>query len=536
MKRVSNVIDCWFDSGSMPFAQWHYPFENQKLFEENFPADFISEAVDQTRGWFYTLMAISTVLFDQAPYKNVIVLGLVQDENGQKMSKSKGNAVDPMEILNRFGADAVRWYFYTNSAPWLPSRFYDGAVMECQRKFLGTLWNTYAFYVLYAQIDQFDPTKYQMDEESLPIMDKWLLSRLNTLIRTVDGHLEQYRIPEAAKALEEFVDELSNWYVRRCRERYWVKGMPQDKINAYLTLHQALVTVAKLAAPMIPFMADEIYLNLVAGFSSTAPESVHLCDYPVCEERWIDAGLERAMDEVLKIVVAGRACRNNAAIKNRQPLGRMFVKTAAAQLSEEYSTIILEELNVKDILFTQDVREFTTYTFKPQLRTVGPKYGKLVGQIRQALTEVDGNEAMDALRNTQQLCLDISGTQVVLGEEDLLIESAQKPGFMAETEGDLTVVLDTNLTEELLEEGFVREVISKVQTMRKEAGFEVTDHIEFFYSGSGKAERIIRDNEEKIAPEVLADRIAGAEADQEAYTKEWNVNGEPVVFAVKKAE
>lgn len=536
MKRVSNVIDCWFDSGSMPFAQWHYPFENQKLFEENFPADFISEAVDQTRGWFYTLMAISTVLFDQAPYKNVIVLGLVQDENGQKMSKSKGNAVDPMEILNRFGADAVRWYFYTNSAPWLPSRFYDGAVMECQRKFLGTLWNTYAFYVLYAQIDQFDPTKYQMDEESLPIMDKWLLSRLNTLIRTVDGHLEQYRIPEAAKALEEFVDELSNWYVRRCRERYWVKGMPQDKINAYLTLHQALVTVAKLAAPMIPFMADEIYLNLVAGFSSTAPESVHLCDYPVCEERWIDAGLERAMDEVLKIVVAGRACRNNAAIKNRQPLGRMFVKTAAAQLSEEYSTIILEELNVKDILFTQDVREFTTYTFKPQLRTVGPKYGKLVGQIRQALTEVDGNEAMDALRNTQQLCLDISGTQVVLGEEDLLIESAQKPGFMAETEGDLTVVLDTNLTEELLEEGFVREVISKVQTMRKEAGFEVTDHIEFFYSGSGKAERIIRDNEEKIAPEVLADRIAGAEADQEGYTKEWNVNGEPVVFAVKKAE
>lgn len=536
MKRVSNVIDCWFDSGSMPFAQWHYPFENQKLFEENFPADFISEAVDQTRGWFYTLMAISTVLFDQAPYQNVIVLGLVQDENGQKMSKSKGNAVDPMEILNRFGADAVRWYFYTNSAPWLPSRFYDGAVMECQRKFLGTLWNTYAFYVLYAQIDQFDPTKYQMDEKSLPIMDQWLLSRLNTLIRTVDGHLEQYRIPEAAKALEEFVDELSNWYVRRCRERYWVKGMPQDKINAYLTLHQALVTVAKLAAPMIPFMADEIYLNLVAGFSSTAPESVHLCDYPVCEERWIDAGLERAMDEVLKIVVAGRACRNNAAIKNRQPLGRMFVKTADAQLSEEYSTIILEELNVKDILFTQDVREFTTYTFKPQLRTVGPKYGKLVGQIRQALTEVDGNEAMDALRSTQQLCLDISGTQVVLGEEDLLIESAQKPGFMAETEGDLTVVLDTNLTEALLEEGFVREVISKVQTMRKEAGFEVTDHIEFFYSGSGKAERIIRDNEEKIAPEVLADRIAGAEADQEAYTKEWNVNGEPVVFAVKKAE
>ena len=536
MKRVSNVIDCWFDSGSMPFAQWHYPFENQELFEENFPADFISEAVDQTRGWFYTLMAISTVLFDQAPYKNVIVLGLVQDENGQKMSKSKGNAVDPMEILNRFGADAVRWYFYTNSAPWLPSRFYDAAVMECQRKFLGTLWNTYAFYVLYAQIDQFDPTKYQMDEENLPIMDQWLLSRLNTLVRTVDGYLEQYRIPEAAKALEEFVDELSNWYVRRCRERYWVKGMPQDKVNAYLTLHQALVTVAKLAAPMIPFMADEIYQNLVAGLSGNAPESVHLCDYPVCDEKWIDAGLESAMDEVLKIVVAGRACRNNAAIKNRQPLGRMFVKTAAAQLPEEYSTIILEELNVKDILFTQDVREFTTYTFKPQLRTVGPKYGKLVGQIRQALTEVDGNEAMDALRSTHQLCLDISGTQVILGEEDLLIESAQKPGFMAETEGELTVVLDTNLTEELLEEGFVREVISKVQTMRKEAGFEVTDHIELFYSGSGKAERIIRDNEEKIAPEVLAGHIACAEADKEAYAKEWNVNGEPVVFAVKKAE
>ena len=507
MKRVPNVIDCWFDSGSMPFAQWHYPFENEKMFKEHFPADFISEAVDQTRGWFYTLMAISTVLFDQAPYKNVIVLGLVQDENGQKMSKSKGNAVDPMEMLEKFGADAIRWYFYTNSAPWLPSRFYEGAVTECQRKFLGTLWNTYAFYVLYAEIDQFNPMEHALVEDELSIMDRWLLSKLNTLIRTVDTHLENYRITEAAKALEDFVDELSNWYVRRGRERYWGKEMTADKINAYMTLHEALVTVAKLAAPMIPFMSEEIYLNLVAGLDPAAPRSVHLCDYPVCDESRIDPELENAMEEVLEIVVAGRACRNNAAIKNRQPIGRMYVKTPKEALSDEYAAVIRDELNVKEIVFTQDVRDFTLYVYLLQLRTVGPKYGKLLGKIRTLLTELDGNEAMDILRSGKPLSFDIEGTAVELAEEDLLIESTQKSGFMAETEGELTVVLDTNLSPELLEEGFMREVISKLQTMRKEAGFEVTDHIEVSYWGSEHAQKQIQVNEQTIAKEVLADQI-----------------------------
>ena len=534
MKRVPNVIDCWFDSGSMPFAQWHYPFENEKMFKEHFPADFISEAVDQTRGWFYTLMAISTVLFDQAPYKNVIVLGLVQDENGQKMSKSKGNAVDPMEMLEKFGADAIRWYFYTNSAPWLPSRFYEGAVTECQRKFLGTLWNTYAFYVLYAEIDQFNPMEHALVEDELSIMDRWLLSKLNTLIRTVDTHLENYRITEAAKALEDFVDELSNWYVRRGRERYWGKEMTADKINAYMTLHEALVTVAKLAAPMIPFMSEEIYLNLVAGLDPAAPRSVHLCDYPVCDESRIDPELENAMEEVLEIVVAGRACRNNAAIKNRQPIGRMYVKTPKEALSDEYAAVIRDELNVKEIVFTQDVRDFTTYTFKPQLRTVGPKYGKLLGKIRTLLTELDGNEAMDILRSGKPLSFDIEGTAVELAEEDLLIESTQKSGFMAETEGELTVVLDTNLSPELLEEGFMREVISKLQTMRKEASFEVTDHIEVSYWGSEHAQKQIQVNEQTIAKEVLADQIFEGGSLEGAYEKEWNVNGEKVSFAVKR--
>ncbi|HIR34956.1 MAG TPA: isoleucine--tRNA ligase [Candidatus Faecimorpha stercoravium] len=534
MKRVPNVIDCWFDSGSMPFAQWHYPFENEKMFKEHFPADFISEAVDQTRGWFYTLMAISTVLFDQAPYKNVIVLGLVQDENGQKMSKSKGNAVDPMEMLEKFGADAIRWYFYTNSAPWLPSRFYEGAVTECQRKFLGTLWNTYAFYVLYAEIDQFNPMEHALVEDELSIMDRWLLSKLNTLIRTVDTHLENYRITEAAKALEDFVDELSNWYVRRGRERYWGKEMTADKINAYMTLHEALVTVAKLAAPMIPFMSEEIYLNLVAGLDPAAPRSVHLCDYPVCDESRIDPELENAMEEVLEIVVVGRACRNNAAIKNRQPIGRMYVKTPKEALSDEYAAVIRDELNVKEIVFTQDVRDFTTYTFKPQLRTVGPKYGKLLGKIRTLLTELDGNEAMDILRSGKPLSFDIEGTAVELAEEDLLIESTQKSGFMAETEGELTVVLDTNLSPELLEEGFMREVISKLQTMRKEAGFEVTDHIEVSYWGSEHAQKQIQVNEQTIAKEVLADQMYEGGSLEGAYEKEWNVNGEKVSFAVKR--
>ena len=534
MKRVPNVIDCWFDSGSMPFAQWHYPFENEKMFQEHFPADFISEAVDQTRGWFYTLMAISTVLFDQAPYKNVIVLGLVQDENGQKMSKSKGNAVDPMEMLEKFGADAIRWYFYTNSAPWLPSRFYEGAVTECQRKFLGTLWNTYAFYVLYAEIDQFNPMEHALVEEELSIMDRWLLSKLNTLIRTVDTYLENYCITEAAKALEDFVDELSNWYVRRGRERSWGKEMTADKINAYMTLQEALVTVAKLAAPMIPFMSEEIYRNLVAGLDPAAPKSVHLCDYPVCDESRIHPELENAMEEVLEIVVAGRACRNNAAIKNRQPIGRMYVKTPKEALPEEYAAVIRDELNVKEIVFTQDVRDFTTYTFKPQLRTVGPKYGKLLGKIRTLLTELDGNDAMGILRSGKPLSFDIEGTAVELAEEDLLIESTQKSGFMAETEGELTVVLDTNLSPELLEEGFMREVISKLQTMRKEAGFEVTDHIEVSYWGSEHAQKQIQVNERTIAKEVLADQMHAGSSLEGAYEKEWNVNGEKVSFAVKR--
>ena len=473
-------------------------------------------------------------MFDQAPYKNVIVLGLVQDENGQKMSKSKGNAVDPMEMLEKFGADAIRWYFYTNSAPWLPSRFYEGAVTECQRKFLGTLWNTYAFYVLYAEIDQFNPMEHALVEDELSIMDRWLLSKLNTLIRTVDTHLENYRITEAAKALEDFVDELSNWYVRRGRERYWGKEMTADKINAYMTLHEALVTVAKLAAPMIPFMSEEIYLNLVAGLDPAAPRSVHLCDYPVCDESRIDPELENAMEEVLEIVVVGRACRNNAAIKNRQPIGRMYVKTPKEALSDEYAAVIRDELNVKEIVFTQDVRDFTTYTFKPQLRTVGPKYGKLLGKIRTLLTELDGNEAMDILRSGKPLSFDIEGTAVELAEEDLLIESTQKSGFMAETEGELTVVLDTNLSPELLEEGFMREVISKLQTMRKEAGFEVTDHIEVSYWGSEHAQKQIQVNEQTIAKEVLADQMYEGGSLEGAYEKEWNVNGEKVSFAVKR--
>ena len=534
MKRVPEVIDCWFDSGAMPYAELHYPFENKELFEQQFPAQFISEAVDQTRGWFYSLHAEATLLFNQPAFKNVIVLGLVLDKDGNKMSKSKGNAVDPLDALGTFGADAIRWYFYTSSAPWLPSRFHDEAVKECQRKFLGTLWNTYAFYTLYAEIDQFDPTKYTLDKSQLSIMDKWLLSRLNTLIQQVDTRLERYQIPEAAKALEDFVDELSNWYVRRSRERYWGKDMTQDKINAYMTLYEALVTVAKCAAPMIPFMAEEIYQNLVAGLDPNAPESVHLCDYPVSDASLIDADLEASMEEVLRIVADGRACRNEAAIKNRQPIARMFVKTEAAALPTEYQDIIKDELNVKEIIFTQSVRDFTTYTFKPQLRTVGPKYGKLLGKIRPALQNLDGNAAMDELHANGKLTFDFDGAAVELTEEDLLIESANLPGFVAVNDGDLTVVLDTNLTAELLEEGFVREVISKLQTMRKEAGFEVTDHIRVTYQGSDKAAGYIAENSAEVAHDVLAESVQAGSPEDGAYAKEWNVNGEDVLFGVTK--
>ena len=533
MHRVPEVIDCWFDSGSMPFAQHHYPFENKELFEQQFPAQFISEAVDQTRGWFYSLLAISTLLFNKAPYQNVIVLGHVQDENGQKMSKSKGNAVDPFDALQTYGADAIRWYFYVNSAPWLPNRFHGKAVTEGQRKFMGTLWNTYAFFVLYANIDEFDATKYTLDYEKLSVMDKWLLSKLNTLIQTVDDNLANYRIPESARALQDFVDDMSNWYVRRSRERFWAKGMEQDKINAYMTLYTALVTVSKVAAPMIPFMTEEIYQNLVCSIDANAPESIHLCDYPAADEKFIDRELEANMEHVLKLVVMGRACRNTSNIKNRQPIGQMFVK-AEFELPEFYREIVADELNVKNVKFTSDVREFTSYSFKPQLKTVGPKYGKLLGGIKNVLDQLDGNAAMDELNANGSLKLDVNGQEVLLFKEDLLIDTAQVEGFVSENDNGITVVLDTNLTEELLEEGFVREIISKIQTMRKEAGFEVMDKIFVTYNGSEKAEDVFGKYADKIGQEVLA--ISVIKAEPAGYVKEWKVNGEAVTLGVQKEE
>ena len=531
MHRVPEVIDCWFDSGSMPFAQHHYPFENKEIFEKQFPAQFISEAVDQTRGWFYSLLAISTLLFNKAPYQNVIVLGHVQDENGQKMSKSKGNAVDPFDALQQYGADAIRWYFYVNSAPWLPNRFHGKAVMEGQRKFMGTLWNTYAFFVLYANIDEFDASKYTLEYDKLSVMDKWLLSKLNTLIKTVDDNLANYRIPESARALQDFVDDMSNWYVRRSRERFWAKGMEQDKINAYMTLYTALVTVSKVAAPMIPFMTEQIYQNLVRSVDKTAPESIHLCDYPVVNEDYIDTELEANMENVLKLVVMGRACRNTSNIKNRQPIGQMFVK-AEFTLPEFYQEIVADELNVKNVKFTDDVRDFTSYSFKPQLKTVGPKYGKMLGGIKKALDTIDGNAAMDELNANGSLKLDIDGQEITLFKEDLLIDTAQIEGYVSENDNGITVVLDTNLTEELLEEGFVREIISKIQTMRKEAGFEVMDKIRVTYTGSEKAENIFAKYAESISGEVLAEEVTKAEP--AGYVKEWKINGEQVTMGVWK--
>ena len=531
MKRVPEVIDCWFDSGAMPFAQHHYPFENQDLFHQQFPAKFISEAVDQTRGWFYSLMAESTLLFNKAPYENVIVLGHVQDENGQKMSKSKGNAVDPFDALDTYGADAIRWYFYINSAPWLPNRFHGKAVQEGQRKFMGTLWNTYAFFVLYANIDEFDATKHVLEYDKLSVMDQWLLSRLNSAVKAVDDHLGNYRIPEAARALDEFVDDMSNWYVRRSRERFWAKGMEQDKINAYMTLYTALVMISKAAAPMIPFMTEEIYQNLVRSVDKDAPESIHLCDFPKVREEWIQPDLEANMKELLKIVVMGRACRNTANIKNRQPIGQMYVK-AEKTLPEYFVEIIADELNVKRVDFTEDVSSFTTYTFKPQLRTVGPKYGKFLGGIQKALASLDGNKAREELKENGVLTLPTVDESIRLNEEDLLITMTQKPGYVTESDQTVTVVLDTNLTEELLEEGFVRELVSKIQTMRKEAGFEVMDHIGVKYSGSEKVFDILEKNKEKIGSEVLALSIdEGSEGD---YVKEWNINGEKVTLAVTR--
>ena len=531
MHRVPEVIDCWFDSGAMPFAQHHYPFENKELFEQQFPAQFISEAVDQTRGWFHSLMAESTLLFNKAPYENVIVLGHVQDENGQKMSKSKGNAVDPFEALNTHGADAIRWYFYINSAPWLPNRFHDKAVTEGQRKFMGTLWNTYAFYVLYANIDEFNPLNYTLEYDKLPVMDKWLLSKLYSVIGEVDNNLENYRIPEAARALQDFVDEMSNWYVRRSRERFWAKGMEQDKINAYMTLYTALVEISKAAAPMIPFMTEDIYQNLVRNIDKNAPESIHLCDFPTVKEEWIDKELEDNMERVLDIVVMGRACRNESNIKNRQPIGQMYVK-AEFDLPDFYKDIIADELNVKNVEFTDDVRNFTTYVFKPQLKTVGPKYGKQQGAIRSYLAGLDGNAAMDELEAQGALKFIAGDVEVELTKEDLLIEMTQMEGYVSQNDHGITVVMDTNLTPELLEEGFVREIISKIQTMRKEAGFEVMDKINIYVDKNDKVIEILQRNKEEITSEVLANEVIFGKIN--GYCKEWNINGENVELGVEK--
>ena len=532
MKRVPEVLDCWFDSGAMPFAQYHYPFENKEVFESRFPAQFISEAVDQTRGWFHSLMAESTLLFNKAPYENVIVLGHVQDENGQKMSKSKGNAVDPFEALKTYGADAIRWYFYVNSAPWLPNRFHGKAVVEGQRKFMGTLWNTYAFYVLYAEIDQFDATKYTLDYDKLSVMDKWLLSKLNSTVKAVDENLENYRIPETAKALQQFVDDMSNWYVRRCRDRFWAKGMEQDKINAYMTLYTALVTICKAAAPMIPFMTESIYQNLVCGLDKSAPESIHLCDFPAVNEQWIDADLEAKMDELLQIVVLGRACRNNANIKNRQPIGKMYVKAEGEELPAYYREIIADELNVKEVVFTQDVKDFSSYSFKPQLRTLGRRFGARINALKEVLASLDGNKAMEELNTTGTLKVVVDGTEESLEKEDLLIETAQLEGYMSETDRGITVVLDTNLTPELIEEGFVREVISKIQTMRKEADFQVMDHICVYQQGNDTIRDVIEKNADQIKEEVLADEICLDRMD--GHTASWKINGEEVTLGVSK--
>ena len=530
MKRVPEVIDCWFDSGAMPFAQWHYPFENQDIFEDNFPADFISEAVDQTRGWFYSLLAISTLLFDKAPYKNVIVLGHVQDKDGQKMSKSKGNAVDPMDALNKYGADAIRWYFYSNSAPWLPNRFHEDAVVEGQRKFMGTLWNTYAFYVLYANIDEFDPTKYTLEYDKLSVMDKWLLSKLNSMVKSVDDNLGNYRIPEATKALAEFVDDMSNWYVRRCRERYWAKDMPQDKINAYMTLYTALVTLCKAAAPMIPFLTEDIYQNLVRTVDKNAPESIHLCDFPEVNESMIDPELEASMDEVLKVVVFGRAARNTANIKSRQPIANMYIK-AAKTLDDYFVDILRDELNVKNVEFKEDLSAFTAYSFKPQLRTVGPKYGKHLNAIKEYLANVDGNKAMSELKADGVIKFTADDTEIALAEEDLLIDVAKMDGYVTEGDNYVTVVIDTTLTPELIEEGYVREVISKIQTMRKDSDFQVTDRIKVYVTGNAKIAEVMEKNADEIKRVVLGDAfVMDAACDN---SKEWNINGEKVTIGVE---
>ena len=530
MRRVPEVIDCWFDSGAMPFAQHHYPFENKELFEQQFPAQFISEAVDQTRGWFYSLLAESTLLFNKAPYENVIVLGHVQDKDGQKMSKSKGNAVDPMQALREFGADAIRWYFYINSAPWLPNRFHEKAVTEGQRKFMGTLWNTYAFFVLYANIDDFDATKYELKYDTLAVIDKWLLSRLNSTVKAVDENLENYRIPETAKALQQFVEEMSNWYVRRCRDRFWAKGMEQDKINAYMTLYTALVTISKAAAPMIPFMTESIYQNLVRGLDKNAPESIHLCDFPKVNENHIDTELEKKMDELLQIVVLGRAARNTANIKNRQPIGKIYIK-ADGELDDFYTDIIADELNVKEVVLTDDVADFTDYTIKPNFKTLGKRFGGKINQVKDLLLALDGNEAMAMLNERNEVKITLEGLDEFISRDDLVIESKQMDSFVSETDRGITVVIDTNLTDELIEEGFVREIISKVQTMRKEADYEVMDHIRIYVDKNDKIRDIFTANEEAIKHDTLADEIVYG---QGGTAKDWKINGEAVTLGTEK--
>ena len=531
MHRVPEVIDCWFDSGAMPFAQWHYPFENEDIFKENFPADFISEAVDQTRGWFYSLLAESTILFDQAPYKNVIVLGLVQDENGQKMSKSKGNAVDPFEALEKHGADAVRWYFYSNSAPWLPNRFHDKAVTEGQRKFMGTLWNTYAFFVLYANIDSFDATKYTLEYDKLSVMDKWMLSRVNSAVKEVDNNLENYKITETTKVLDKLVDDMSNWYVRLSRQRFWTKEMTQDKINAYMTLYTSLVTICKAAAPMIPFLTEDIYQNLVRSIDKDAIESIHLCDFPTVDESAIDTELERNMEEVLDIVVLGRACRNTSAIKSRQPLNAVYVK-ADNELKEFYKDIIKTELNVKNVVFTDDVSQFASYSFKPQLKTLGRRFGKNINTVREILANIDGATAMSELNEKDVLTIEVEGKAEELSREDLLIETVKSDDYVTDQDGAVTVVLETKLTDELIEEGFVRELVSKLQNMRKDAGFEVMDHIVVHVSGNDRIEEIFTKNGEYIKTQVLADNVVFNSVC--ATTKDWDINGEKVNLGVEK--
>ncbi|HPJ21432.1 MAG TPA: isoleucine--tRNA ligase [Clostridia bacterium] len=533
MTRVSEVIDCWFDSGAMPFAQWHYPFENKELFEENFPADFISEALDQTRGWFYTLLAISTLLFDEPAYKNCVVLGLVQNKDGQKMSKSKGDYVDPDVVLDNQGADAVRWYLYTASAPWLPSKFYEEAVSEGQRKFMGTFWNTYAFYVLYAEIDKFNPLQYSLEYDKLGLMDRWILSKLNSLVKYTDESLDSYRITEPARAMQKFVDELSNWYVRRGRERFWQKENNQDKINAYMTLYTVLVTLAKISAPFVPFMTDEIYRNLVAGIDADAPESIHLCDFPSYDESVIDEDLEKYMDEVLSVVVLGRSLRNTANIKNRQPVSELLLNSET-RLPSDYLDLIRDELNVKKVSYTEDATAFIDYNLKPQLKTLGPKYGKLVPMIYKALAEADGAYVMSEFEKGNSVTFRIEDTDVVLEKDDVLSETTQKSGYVSEGNGSLTAVLDTNMTEELIEEGYVREIVSKIQTMRKEAGYEVQDHILLNVSGSDIIMKVVEKNSDTICSEILADSLFDGEG-TDVYKKDWNINGEDAVFSIVRS-